>query len=112
MYGIGIFFLQELHTPEIIQDDAVPGILLQHEVQLLACAIVIAVAAEDARIEVMGPRKIRLKLNCLLQDGACTIHVTFLHGGTTDVHPTVGIFGIRFCDLLEGRFCAFEIALQ
>src|SRR5208283_5448270 len=47
-----------------------------------------------------------------LQHYPGTLHVTFLHGHASQVHPPIGIRGIGLGDMLERRGCSLQISLQ
>src|SRR6185312_3830269 len=109
---VSVFTLKELDPPQIVDRYAISGILGQNFLQLSRSSVVISIASQHPRIEIVSTRKIRVDRKCLLQDGASTVHVAFLHGGASYVDPAIRILRINFRYFLERRFSAFQISLQ
>ena len=56
--GVDVATLEEEDAAEIVVNDAVARVLLDHFAQMLSCFVVAAFAAQDARIEIVGAGEI------------------------------------------------------
>src|ERR1019366_3475709 len=74
--------------------------------------VVVSRGLEQRSVEKVGSRQLRVERQRFLKNGASARYVAFLQGGASDVHPAIGILGIRFGNFLERRLRRFQIALQ
>src|SRR5580765_9013749 len=74
--------------------------------------LVLAVSAQDSRVEIMRARQIRADRERLLEHRPRRIHVALLHRSAPKVDPAIRILRIDFGDFEKRNLRGFQIALQ
>ncbi len=91
LHGIGIAFLKEEHTSELVVDHAIARVLREHALQVRCGFLVLTLFPEHASIKEMRPCQLRVNRQRFLQGSLPAFRVAFLYQGAADIHPAIGI---------------------
>ena len=109
--GVYVAALEEEDAAEVVVDDAVARVLLDYFAEMARGFVVLAFAAEDARIEIVGAGEIRLEREGAIENFSGRGQIAFLYADAAQIDPAVGILRIDLRDFRERCGGAGEIAL-